>query len=137
MDAAIKQGGVRVNIKATRGRRAHADGVDAEGLACAALLADGWAVLGRRLRTAAGEIDIVADQAGLLAFVEVKRRATLADAAASLGPRQRRRLLLAAEIVLGEHPGWGATGVRFDVMVVDTAGQVRRIIDAFRVEQPD
>ncbi len=118
-----------------RGRRAQIGGLDAEGLACAALLADGWVVLARRLRTAAGEIDIVADQAGLLAFVEVKRRATLAGAAAALGPCQRRRLLLAGEIVLGEHPGWGAAGVRFDVMVVDEAGQVRRIVDAFRSEQ--
>ncbi len=126
-----------MNARVARGRRAQAGGVDAEGLACAALQADGWSVLARRLRTAAGEIDIVADQAGLLAFVEVKRRATLADAAASLGPRQRRRLLLAAEIVLGEHPGWGAAGVRFDVMVVDMAGQVRRITDAFRLGQTE
>jgi putative endonuclease len=120
-----------------RGVRAQAGGVDAETAACAALIEDGWTVLARRLRTAAGEIDIVADKAGLLAFIEVKRRPTLADAATALGPRQRRRLLLAGEIVLGEQPGWGREGVRFDVMVVDAKGAIRRIADAFRAGVAD
>ncbi len=97
-------------------------------------MADGWEVLARRMRTAAGEVDLVAERAGLLAIIEVKRRPTLADAAAALGLRQRARLLAAAEIILGEHPEWGRAGVRFDVLVVDGAGRVRRITDAFRQE---
>jgi putative endonuclease len=43
-------------------------------------------------------------------------------------------LLGAADIVLAAHPGWGANGVRFDLLVVDAAGSVRRIADAFRLE---
>jgi putative endonuclease len=120
--------------RSTRGRRAQASGIDAEALACAALARDGWTVLGQRLRTAAGEIDVVAERAGLVAFVEVKQRPTLGEAAYALAPRQRRRLLAAAEILLGENPGWGAAGARFDVLVVDSAGSVRRIADAFRAE---
>lgn len=103
-------------------------------MAEAALVAEGWQVLARRLRTAAGELDLIAERAGLLAFIEVKRRSTLADAAAALGPRQRARLLAAAEIVLGEHPDWGRAGARFDVLLVDSQGQVRRVADAFRAE---
>jgi putative endonuclease len=118
--------------RSLRGRRAQAGGLDAEALACAALLRDGWTILARRVRTAAGEVDIVAERDGLIAFVEVKHRPTLADAAASLGPRQRARLLAAAEILLGEHPTWGRAGARFDVIVVDALGRVRRIADAFR-----
>ena len=106
----------------------------AEQAACAALVADGWAVLGRRLRTPAGEVDIVAEREGLLAFVEVKARPVLADAAASLGPRQRARLLEAAAILVAGHPEWGAAGIRFDVMLVDATGRVRRVVDAFRLE---
>ena len=106
----------------------------AENAAQAALVADGWTVLARRLRTVAGEIDLVAERHGLLAIIEVKRRARLADAALALGPRQRARLIAAAEILLAEHPGWGQAGVRFDVLLVDAAGTVRRIADAFRVE---
>ena len=120
--------------RAARGLRAQAQGVDAETLACAALAADGWSIRARRLRTPAGEVDIVAERDGLLAFVEVKRRPTLAEAAASLGARQRARLLAAAGIVLAANPDWGLAGVRFDVLVVDDAGRVRRIVDAFRVE---
>lgn len=117
-----------------RGRRAHHLGVDAEALACAALERDGWTVLARRLRTGAGEVDAVAERDGLLAIVEVKARPTLADAAASLSARQRARLVGAAEQVLAEHPCWGRRGVRFDVLLVDATGQVRRIADAFRAE---
>lgn len=116
------------------GRAAQSRGVVAEDAACQALEHDGWQVLARRLRNAAGEIDIVAECGGLLAFVEVKARPTLADAAFALGARQQARLLAAGEVALAENPGWGQAGVRFDVIVVDAAGLVRRIADAFRLE---
>ena len=96
---------------------------------------DGWEVLGQRLRTPAGEIDLVAQKAGLFAIVEVKARATLTDAAAAITACQRLRLLAATEILLAEHPAWGAAGVRFDLLMVDAAGTVRRIADAFRAEE--
>jgi putative endonuclease len=124
-----------MNRRVQRGRRAFASGLDAEAIAAAALAQDGWQVLGRRLRTEAGEIDLAVEKDGLLAMVEVKHRPTLAGAAAALGPRQRARLLAAAEILLAENPGWGRAGVRFDVLVVDAAGAVRRIADAFRLEE--
>jgi putative endonuclease len=74
----------------------------------------------------------------MLAIVEVKARPSLADAAAAVSPRQRGRLLAAAEIILAEHPDWGTAGVRCDVLVVDAAGRVRRIADAFRLgDQPE
>lgn len=116
-----------------QGANAFAAGLDAEGIAARALEQDGWHLHARRLRTAAGEIDLIAEKAGLLAFIEVKHRPTLAGAAAALGHRQRQRLIAAAEIVLAENPGWGIAGVRFDVIVVDRAGAIRRIADAFRL----
>lgn len=115
-----------------KGRRAYASGLAAEALACAAVERDGWTIVGRRLRTPAGEVDAVAEKAGMIAFLEVKSRASLAMAAAALSLSQRRRLLAAAEILLVANPGWGQAGVRFDVVLVDPAGQVRRIVDAFR-----
>jgi putative endonuclease len=118
--------------RSLRGGRAHASGVDAEALACAALERAGWTLLARRVRTAAGEVDAIAERDGLVAFLEVKRRATLTGAAWALTARQRTRLLGAAEILLAEHPDWGRAGVRFDVLLVDAAGAVRRIADAFR-----
>jgi putative endonuclease len=123
-----------VSPRADRGRRAQALGVSAEASACAILEREGWVVRARRLRTAAGELDLIAERDGLLAIIEVKARPTLSDAAVALTERQRKRLVAAAEIVLGEHPDWGANGVRFDLLVVDAAGAVRRISDAFRME---
>ena len=117
-----------------RGQIAHATGMGAEAAARAALEKYGWTILAQRLRTAAGEIDIVADKAGLLAIVEVKFRPTLFAAATALTPRQQARLIDACDIVLAEHPNWGAEGVRFDVLMVDAQGRVRRIADAFRQE---
>ncbi len=117
-----------------KGQGAYALGIDAEATACAALERDGWAILGRRLRTQVGEVDAVVEKDGLLAIIEVKARPRLSDAAGALSPRQQTRLLGAAEILLAENPGWGRAGVRFDVLVVDAAGAVRRIADAFRQE---
>ena len=116
-----------------QGAHAFAAGLDAESIAAHALEQDGWHLHARRQRTAAGEIDLIAEKDGLLAIIEVKHRPTLAGAAAALGNRQRLRLLAAAELVLAENPGWGIAGVRFDVIVVDRAGAVRRIADAFRL----
>lgn len=115
-----------------RGRAASLRGRDAEGRAAAALEAAGWEVKLLRARTKAGEIDIVAEKDGLLVFVEVKARRSLGEAAEALSARQQARLLKAAEILLAQHPEWGRNGARFDVMVVDARGTVRRIRDAFR-----
>lgn len=121
--------------RARRGRVAQRRGLACEAAVAAALAAEGWQLRGWRLRTPAGEIDLVCERDGLLALVEVKSRATLAGAAAALSERQKGRLLAAAEFLLGEHPEWGRAGVRFDLLAVDAAGEMRRIADAFRLEQ--
>jgi putative endonuclease len=117
-----------------RRRAAERRGRDAEGLAAAALERAGWRILGRRVRTPLGELDLIAEQGGLLAVLEVKRRATAAEAAFSVTDGQRRRIVAAAEAWLAAHPGAAPEGVRFDVVVVDAAGRVRRIADAFRAD---
>ncbi len=116
-----------------RGRRAYVAGQGAEALAAQALTAEGWVLLGQRIRTEAGEIDLIGEREGLLAFIEVKSRPSLAEAAFALGPRQRARLIAAAEVWLAANPGYGAAGMRFDVMLVAADGTIRRIADAFRI----
>lgn len=96
-------------------------------------MAEGWAVLARRVRTPAGEIDMIAERDGLLTFIEVKARPSFAEAAFALGARQRARLLAAAECWLAANPGHGAAGMRFDVLLVAADGAIRRIADAFRL----
>jgi putative endonuclease len=123
---------IALSDRSCRGRAADRLGRTAEDAARLALERDGWSILARRLRTSAGEIDMVAQKDGLLAIVEVKARPRLADAAASLSDRQQARLISATEIILANNPDWGPQGVRFDLLLVDAAGVVRRIADAFR-----
>lgn len=117
-----------------RRRLAERRGRDAEVLAAAALERDGWRILGSRIRTPLGELDLIAERGGLVAFLEVKRRSTAAEAAFSVTERQRRRIVAAAEAWLATQPDAATEGVRFDVLLVDAAGRVRRIADAFRAD---
>lgn len=117
---------------APRRLAAEARGRDAEARIAARLAEEGWTILGSRIRTPAGEIDLIAERDGLLTFVEVKARPSLAAAAHAVSPRQQARLLAAADIWLASHPGYGAAGIRFDVLLLDGQGGMRRIADAFR-----
>ncbi|WP_114377219.1 YraN family protein [Elioraea thermophila] len=123
-------------METTRRRGAGGEryGRAAEERCAAALAAEGFTVLARRRRTAAGEIDLVARRGPLTVIVEVKGRARAAEAAFALSPRQRGRLLAAAEALMAEEPTWFGEEIRFDLMVVGRDGTVRRIADAFRAE---
>src|SRR5436305_6206345 len=72
-------------------------GLSAEARAAAYLIAKGYRILAMRFRSPYGEIDIVARRRNLLAFVEVKARATLDDAAWAVTPRQQQRIINAAQ----------------------------------------
>jgi putative endonuclease len=133
-EAAKGDTGFAPQPEAAKGDTGFARGMAAEESACAALRAEGFSILGRRMRTPCGEIDLVAATATLLVFGEVKRRRDLTTAAWSLGARQRSRLLAAAEILLALHPDWVRDAIRFDVVLVDSFGRVRRVADAFRFE---
>jgi putative endonuclease len=70
-----------------------------ERLAGEHLLAKGYRIRESNFRTAAGEIDIVAEAGGVLAFVEVKcrRGSSMGTAAESLSPAKQRRMVEMAE----------------------------------------
>ena len=72
-------------------------------VAAAGLMAKGYRILGRRVRTPYGEIDLIAVRRRRLAFVEVKRRATQLEAEAALSPRQAGRIAQAAEFWISRH----------------------------------
>ncbi|MEJ7934538.1 YraN family protein [Sphingobium sp. AN558] len=59
----------------------------------------GWQIVGRRMRTAAGEVDLVARKGVMLAFVEVKARANGADLDLAIDERRLARVAAAAEIL--------------------------------------
>ena len=93
--------------------------------------ARGYHILARRLRTPAGEIDLVVASSEMLIFIEVKARPTHAAAAYAVSPRQQARLLEAAGISLATHPEWQRPATRFDVALVSPAG-IAHIEDAIR-----
>ena len=62
-------------------------------------------------------------------FVEVKARERLDDAAWSVTPRQRARIIAAAEAWLAGHPDESIRDIRFDVMLV-APGRIPRHIPA-------
>ena len=72
-------------------------GRGAETLAAMWLRLHGWRILARRARVPGGEVDIVARRRRVLAFIEVKARATDESAALSLDAWRLRRVVAAAE----------------------------------------
>ncbi|MGN6588967.1 MAG: YraN family protein [Sphingomicrobium sp.] len=78
-------------------QQAERRGRGAETLACWFLRLKGWQILARRARVPGGEVDIIARRGRILAFVEVKARATEQAAAFSLDQWRLRRVAIAAE----------------------------------------
>uniref|UniRef100_UPI0025F8626B YraN family protein n=1 Tax=uncultured Hyphomicrobium sp. TaxID=194373 RepID=UPI0025F8626B len=69
----------------TRERRGHT----AEWAAAIALMVKGYRILARREKTPLGEIDLIAVRGRRVAFVEVKRRATLERAKGYRGQKSK------------------------------------------------
>jgi putative endonuclease len=86
------------------------------------LAAKGYTLHDRNVRSAHGEIDIVASKDGLLVFVEVKTRRShdFAYPEQAVTARKQASLLSAAEQYLQAHPNCGDTW-QFDVIAVEGA----------------
>ncbi|MCB2013544.1 MAG: YraN family protein [Sphingobium sp.] len=59
----------------------------------------GWRILDRRVRTRAGEIDLIARRGNLVIFIEVKARSSAADLDMAIDERRLARVAAAAESV--------------------------------------
>ena len=112
-------------------RRSNRYGRYAESLCAWHLRCRGYRILARRFRAPVGEIDLVARRGGTIAFVEVKARRKLADAAESLTSRQRRRIRRAAEWFIMAHPPLSELQQRFDLMLVTPWRIPTHMIDAW------
>jgi putative endonuclease len=98
-------------------RRAEKHGRTGERIAAWWLRLHGWHILGERVKTPRGEIDLVARRWRTLAFVEVKMRTTEAALATAIDDFRLRRVVAAAEALLPRY-GAGATDIRIDVMLI-------------------
>lgn len=110
--------------------RAEAAGRRGERLAGWWLRLKGWQVLDRRVRTAAGEIDLVARKGSLVAFVEVKTRATAAELDFAIDERRLARVAAAAEVLMPRYAHAG-DDIRVDVILLAPGSRPRHIENAW------
>src|SRR5215469_4197660 len=106
-------------------------GLSAESRAAAYLMAKGYRILAKRFRTPYGELDLVVKRRNLVAFVEVKARATLDDAAFAITPHQQGRIINAAQAWLAAHPEYAEFELRFDAMLIAPRRLPRHLLAAF------
>lgn len=102
--------------------KAQRSGRWAEWLVCWFLRLKGWRILAVNWRCPAGEIDILARRGGVLAAIEVKRRAAdqRGDAAAllAISPRQQARIARAAEAFMARRTDCQGLDLRLDAVTV-------------------
>ena len=98
-----------------------------EWLAVTLLVVTGWRIVGRRVKTPLGEIDIIARKGGTLAFIEVKWRAHEAAAREAFHPRQQARVMRAAAMWRAGRPGLKALTPRFDLICIVPGSLPRRL----------
>jgi putative endonuclease len=102
--------------KAERRAAEHA-GREAEQQAARWLTRGGWQLLAQRVRTPAGEVDLIVKRGRLVAFVEVKARKDAATLADAIDHRRLARVAAAAEIL---YPIYCPDGedARIDVVLI-------------------
>lgn len=116
-------------VRQKRGARAQHAGLIHETLACLLLLVKGYRILHTRLRTPAGEVDILATRGHTLVIVEVKKRTSDAAASAAISATQQHRLRAAANHVAAQY-GTHKT-LRFDAVLFANGHVPRHIENAF------
>ena len=112
-------------------RRAERYGRRAEIAAALLLQLKGYRILARRYRAPGGEIDLIARRGRLVAFVEVKLRATLDTAAESITTHGRGRIVAAAGAWVARNPAVADCDLRFDAVLCAPWRLPRHIADAF------
>ena len=118
----------------SRGQLARREGRRGEWVAVVWLVLHGWRIVGFRVRTPQGEIDLLARRGRVLAVVEVKRRRTLEEALSALGPVQQQRLLRAAAALAAQRASWRDLDVRLDLVALAPGRWPVHVPDAWRGE---
>jgi putative endonuclease len=110
-------------------------GREGEALACEYLVQEGYTIIATNWRSSHMEVDIIAEDAGRLIFVEVKTRSTEAfgHPEESVGPAKQQYLAQTAQHFLHENPS--QKEIRFDVISVvmpeGSKPSIHHIADAF------
>lgn len=112
-----------------------------ERTAAAHLEAKGYRIVGRKFRARDAEIDLIARDTDALVFVEVRTRrgAYPGMAALSITRTKAKKLLLAADRYLEQHPDAAELPLRIDVVAIELAadGLLQNIIHIEDAVRPD
>ena len=109
-------------------------GADGEDLATRFLKENGYRVLERNFRYGRGEIDIIAEDAGTIVFVEVKSRSSesFGSPEGAVDSRKQRQLSKLALAYLQKEKLLHRVDCRFDVVAIShQSNSIRLIKDAF------
>ena len=98
-------------------RDADKRGREGEAEAAMFLAQKGWKIIAERVKTKAGEIDLIAKRTGLVAFVEVKWRARAVSLNDAIDERRLKRVAAAVELVWQNYATDGED-VRIDVILL-------------------
>ncbi len=90
----------------------------AEDVAVKFLRKKGYLILDRNRRLGRGELDIVATDADILVFVEVKGHQNRESSLDAMHVDKQQRMVSAAQTWLGQHPEFAHHQCRFDLVVV-------------------
>lgn len=118
--------------RAARGAAGRVSGRRAEVAAAILLMLKGYRILGFRLRTPQGEIDILALRGRTLAVVEVKRRTSLMAALEAVGIDQRERLRRAGAALASRRADLAGAAVRLDLVALAPGRLPVHIPDAWK-----
>jgi putative endonuclease len=110
---------------------AEGSGRRGEALAALFLMAQGYRVLARRVKTPVGEVDLIVRRGGIVVFVEVKARSFSHQEGEALAAVNRRRIVRAAQAWLIRNPRYAEGGLRFDVIFLAPFAWPRHITGAF------
>lgn len=109
----------------------HRNGILAEYAALIYLTLKGYRLVAMRYKTKLGEIDLIVRRGKTLGFIEVKARATHADAAHAIHAKNQSRVMQAAQMFLIHHPSYQDYEVRFDAMLIAWYRWPRHLVHAF------
>jgi putative endonuclease len=94
----------------------------------------GYRVVASSYRTQDGEVDVIAWDGDVLAFIEVKSRSVVASPEDAVGPRKRQRIIRAAKTYIAKRRLYDKP-CRFDILSVTrprgASPQFRLLRDAF------
>lgn len=116
----------------TENTQTHQKGLLAEWRARAHLRLKGYRIMGKRLRTPMGEIDILAKKRGTWIIVEVKYRADRDTAHNAITQTQQDRLINASLWVMNEYKLDQDTPFRFDAILLWGRFRIKHIKNAWQ-----